>query len=162
MIWAKISQIKCSKRDFLDVSIPLINISLIKMEHWCMPKINLKKTGHGKMWCDQAKWVRTRKYWFQKQSNKVDNFFVSYFYFFIFFFCANLQLPISLEPVNFNRVCYKRELFKWCIQSIRKMKTEFDWFQTHFTLLHHKCSLKNNNIKHGFTKWEETVLKYTL
>ena len=45
------------------------------------------------MWCDQAKWVGTRKYWFWdigKQSGLVSLFP------FVF---ATLQLPVSLEPI---------------------------------------------------------------
>ena len=64
------------------------------------------------MCCDQAKWAGICKYiW----PNKAYNIF------------STLQLPnLCNHLTNFNRVCCRRLLCTWCIQSTRKIKILLD------------------------------------
>ena len=96
------------------------------------------------MWCDQAKWVGTRLYWFLDHHNSVQ--------FPLYFIVLSItKKAISLEPLvqfwyGFSNII-KRE--KWGLQRNRNMCFNFVGVQTHFAWSHH-IFLSYNSAKYGF------------
>ena len=79
------------------------------------------------MWCGRKSEILILRY-----SQKSRNFFC-FLLFFAFFNCSYLWNQLT----NFNGVFCKMLLCKFCIQLVRKLKTEFDRFQTGIAWSHH-------------------------
>ena len=90
------------------------------------------------MWCDQAKSVGSRKYWFWDMA-KQRKYFLLLLLFWKLFNCWYLLNWLF----NFNGVICKCSFANACYNPIRNGKIEYDRLQTDFAWSHHKWQCWN-------------------